>query len=277
MRGFLYLNTTFVEMTEDNYKPYYFEGVEEITPGYFILYVIEHNNNEDFYTEIHLHSNQMTSAYLFSVKKSEIFIDILSPNLLDFYEGQYYHESCVERFEYTSIEWKSIAITSPEWKAKYKELRFSLHQKIRLAEKIYEPTLNKVITNFQQIYDKQVALGNTEGLTHEDLNKLSVFKILYRSYTNTWDGINHLINPNHGKMYVLYKDWKDAYNDTEKLMVNLSQLDLSNYEFIKQQMIYRYTKVFNITLPNLKFNYQGVDEKKFIAFFNLLMNKLKET
>ncbi|WP_297334196.1 hypothetical protein [Flavobacterium sp.] len=264
-------------MTEDNYKPYYFEGVEEIAPGYFILYVIEHNRNEDFYTKIHLHSNQMTSTYLFSVKESEIFIDILSPNLLDFYVGQYYHESCDDRFEYTSIEWKSIAITSPEWKIKYKELRFLLDQKIRLAEKIYEPTLNKVITNFQQIYDKQVALGNTEGLTHEDLIKLSIFKILYRSYTNTWDGINHLINPNHGKMYVLYKDWKDAYSDTEKLMVNLLQLDLSNYEFIKQQMIYRYTKVFNITLSNLKFNYQGVDEKKFIAFFNLLMNKLKET
>ncbi|MFP9113687.1 hypothetical protein ACLI1A_07075 [Flavobacterium sp. RHBU_3] len=266
-------------MKEENYKPYYLEDAKEIDTGHFVLSIRDdYNPDEDSYTEIHLKADIISSGYLNENIGSKIYINILSSTRFEFYTGEFYSECFVDEFPYSVIEWKKIAKTSRDWKSAFKQLEQSLKEKVKSAEIPYKITRRKVISNYQHIYNIHITNGITAGLNIEDIKRTSIFPLLFKAFTDNpeWDGIHHLINPNYG-YYVTHKDWKDAYDETEMLLFNLSRSDVNDFNLIKEQMINRYTKMFYYMLPNLKYNYKNINEEQFISFFNLLMEKLKES
>jgi len=96
-------------MDNSKYNPYVLTSFENQNENNYILGIIPSNYNEDYYYEIHIETEL---PYINNIKDSigdYIFIDLISNNRLEIYEGEFYEESCSDgEFGYISCEFKKI-------------------------------------------------------------------------------------------------------------------------------------------------------------------------
>lgn len=266
-------------MDNSRYNPFLLTSFENQTKNNYILEITPSNYNEDYYYEIHIETEL---PYINNIKDSignYIFIDLISNNRMEIYEGEFYEESCSDgEFEYISYEFKKIEKENKaNWKPKYLALKSDFKKLFDTKIKPYELNRRKVVDNYRRIYLEEI-----KKYSKEEIEKLSIgqlFHSLYQLFEHnpSWDSFNKLIDSNFQYFPPIKKDWVIEYESLEKLYNNLKTIDVEDYSTIKIHMIELYKKTYNYMLPNKKYNYKDFDEKAVDDFFNIIIDKLKLT
>lgn len=234
----------------------------------------------DFYHEIQITAPQQTFDSFKRAIGQYIHIEILSPTILEIYEGEFYEESTTDGpLPYNSFSVKRLQKTGrTEWKSLYDQLLVKFKKLFAQKVKIYEATRNKVAAHYKVIYNTQVATNHLSGLSLAELEKGNIFNSLYWQYDNNpaWDGLSDLIEPGY-LTAPTPKDWGLAHATLQQAYENLQVVDVSDYATIRNHMIKRYTATFKNMLCNLPYNYKDIDKAKYEGFFQLLMEKLAKT
>lgn len=266
-------------MDNSKYNPYVLTSFENQIENNYILGIIPSNYNEDYYYEIHIETELL---YINNIKDSigdYIFIDLISNNRLEIYEGEFYEESCSDgEFGYISCEFKKIEKENKTiWKPKYLSLKSDFKKLFDTKIIPYELNKRKVVDNYRRIYFEEINKYNKEEIEKLSIGKL--FHTLYQLFEDnpSWDSFNKLIDSNFQYFPTIKKDWAIEYESIEKLYNNLKTIDVENYSTIKSHMIELYKKTFNYMLPNKKYNYKDFDEKAVEDFFKIILDKLKLT
>ncbi|WP_304063778.1 hypothetical protein [Pedobacter glucosidilyticus] len=266
-------------MKKSEYKSSVLESFKKVNDTNYILGILPNNYDEDYYYEIYITTE---SKFIVNLKDSigdHIFIDLISNNHMEIYIGEYYEESCSDgSFEYLFYELKK---TEKEnrivWKPKFKALISEFRSLFNVKLVPYEINRRKVVNNYRRIYSNEIKISST--IESDIINGVSFFQSIYQlfEYNPPSDSFSKLINPNFLYYPPTHKDWKVEYLELEKRFHDLKNVDVENYTIIKSHIIELYKKTFSYMLPNLKYNYNNIDEKNYVVFFNGILEKLNQT
>lgn len=270
----------------ENYEPYFVESISVVDEEkfHYVLdvvppYSVTNPFDEDWYFEIHLTTRNHPLNYKDFIR-NYIHIHHLNDNAIEIFEGEFFEDSCSEEpFVYEKLEVKKFEkAEQSEWKAKCT----SLEKEIRslMGEKLpqYSVMRNKVVQNYQRIYEQSKPLIPIFGLTEKAVKETYLFACLFNFFTNNpyEDSLNKLIDPEYYHQKQV-KNWKDLFDHLKTKFENLQQADVSYYELVRDHMITRYEWTFHYMMPSLLINYKNADGKGYSQYFNYLMSKLKET
>ena len=265
-------------MKDEEYKPYVLTSLEKQSDYDYILGILPNNYHEDYYYEIHIKTESLSINSIKEYIGEHIFINLLSSDRLEIYEGEFIEECwCDFGFEYISYSEKRLEkINKTIWKPKFYALQFEYRKLFDIKLKPYEIIRRKIIDDYRNLYDKEVKLLSKIEL--DQLNRGSFFHSIYQTfeYNPSWDSFNKLIDPDFEYYTLIPRDWELEYIGLAKLYDKLKGIEAESYLVIKEHMIDLYKKVFNRMLPNLKYNYNDVDEEVIRDFFNRVLEKVSK-
>jgi len=266
-------------MRAEDYKPFYLSDIVEVNDCYYILNGGPQNYNEDLYYEIHIESDS-TLRIIKDYIDSWIYVDLISSSKLEIYTGEYESERCSDGpMTYTNYSYKEIEKTSKaEWEPKVKDLKDKFYTLLNDRLPLYVLTRDKVVHNYQRLY-KEMLADISNGI---DKACLSLFGSLYGIFGPNLVSdyyLHTLVNKDKEfiKELTFFKDWELEYLHWETKYNNLLKIDLEDYPTIKNHVIDIYKKTFNHMLPNVKYQFKDVDEQKYTALFDSIINRLYET
>ena len=270
-----------------SYEPYLVESVSQVdeTRNFYVFDVIPplsktgNKRDENYCYELHI-KTMGAPIYYKDFLHSHIHLESIDHETIEIYTGQTYEESCSdEPIKYESIDLvKFEKKFRAEWKSKVENQRrkFSL----LLSQKIgpYIITRSEVVKNYQSIYDHSLSSLNDFGLTMDDITKPYLFRILYQSFEHSHpeDCLNKFIDPDYFNKKQT-KSWKQDFDNLYKKTENLRNMDVNDYQTIKNQMVENYKRTYHHMMRSLTINHPMIDEKKYERYFNHLISKLKDT
>ncbi|MEO3407737.1 hypothetical protein AAFN85_27705 [Mucilaginibacter sp. CAU 1740] len=262
-------------MKDEDYKPFYLNDIVEINEGYYILNGFpQYDFNEDLHYELHIQSNNPLKIIEYYID-DWIYVDLISSSELEIWTGEFESERCSDgSITYTNYSYKMIEKTSKdEWKPKVKDLEVKFNSLLHERLPAYTLTRNKVADNFKRIYKEVFPDDNNTENAHNFLFRslygFPQHNLVHEAY------LHSLVNPN--KKLILFKDWKLDYQLLEIKYNNLLDIDLEDYDIIKKHVIDIYQNMFSHMLPNLKYQFKDVDEKKHTVLFDSIIKVLDKT
>jgi hypothetical protein len=269
------------------YEPYFVESISQKTAGNYkyvfdVIPPLSKTNNrydENFYYELHITTIENHIDYN-DFLQSYIHIEFIDNETIEIYEGEHYEESStngpfkIELIKLEKLEKKSKS----EWKLKFINLKRDFEKLVDFKLNDYSQVRNEVIENYRKIYDKSLINLHEFGLNEDEINNPYIFRMLYTLFNgnSAKDSLNKLIDPD----YYNPKQFKSWQQDFEKLDVkyrNLKEIDVSDYEKIRDHIVEIYKRTYQHMIPSLSYNYPNIDEIKYNLFFDFLMTKLRET
>ncbi|NOQ73503.1 MAG: hypothetical protein GQ574_15970 [Crocinitomix sp.] len=266
-------------MRDSDYKPYILLSINAINEGDYVLGILPNNQDENYYYEIHISTTSLEINNLKNSIGDYIFVEIISSSILDIWNGDSINECFSDGvFEYTSYDLiKTEKTNRIEWKPKFEKLTAVFKEDFKKKSKPYRLNRMEFIHTYKRIYRKERPdlIGENRGK-----QKATVFfEFIYLMFQHIYPEyhFHKFIDPAFSYLPESPKDWKEAYIKLEQKCTILANLDVDNYELIKNHMLVMSKEAFESHVPNYLLDDPRPDIKEKRDSFNALIEKIKNS
>lgn len=267
------------------YEPYFVESISHVNEEskYYVFDVFPHSSktnnlyDENYYYELHIET--IDKIYYDNFLQNYIHIEFIDSETIEIYEGEFYEESESNGpIKFKSLELKRFEKESQfEWKPKFINIEREFRNLVNEKVADYNKTRNEVIENYRNVYNNSIIDLQSFDLNVKEITEPYLFRRLYYLFNNDSpeDSLNKLIDPDYYNNKQ-FKNWKQDFDKLNTKYEILKNINLSDYQTIKNHIIEIYKRTYRYMIPSLKYNYKNMDEDKYNKYFDHLMNKLNE-